>query len=286
MQYCLHTRSRDTQKLVYSPSLCSKRCLSALLLAAKFTRVSVCSFIWASFCTVPSMLDQKAEHPWRISSTRFSSRRARNRDAEECVTASAADFSAAVGMYRTTTSSMPAVQLTGALALPPADDAAASSAPLPTLLLFGFRVGDEISSAMPYPSEPGPRALGITSGTKPRGSTFGTCDGVMPGAMKRRSRTSRFHASLSAPESIMGRSPPTLSAATLAPLPSCAWLSCSNNCRVHTFMEKGRFRVPLLVSEVAAAPAGVAAAPVVLLLLLMHLPPLPAPPRAMPSSRR
>ena len=61
--------------------------LKGLLLLAKFTKHSVCSwrsrnhwggesllewrlrsFIWASFWTVPSMLDQKAEQPWQYDS--------------------------------------------------------------------------------------------------------------------------------------------------------------------------------------------------------------------------
>mmetsp|Transcript_2943 Transcript_2943/g.6871 ORF Transcript_2943/g.6871 Transcript_2943/m.6871 type:complete len:397 (+) Transcript_2943:71-1261(+) len=229
-QYCLQTRSNDAQKLVYSSSLCSKRCLSALLLAAKFTSVSVCSFICASFCTVPSMLAQKAEQPCRISSTRLSSRSARNSEAAEFVMASAAVFSAAEGMNRTIASSAPA----GCSAL--------------SLLgggSLGFSVGDMTSSAH--------RSSGGCSGAsalKPNCPILGSCEGCSPGAMKRSSSTSRFQVSSSA--SLAG----TLAKAaslwlkfcpSLAPAP-LAWLSCSKSCRVQTFMEKGTFNVPLVAS--------------------------------------
>mmetsp|Transcript_26220 Transcript_26220/g.47909 ORF Transcript_26220/g.47909 Transcript_26220/m.47909 type:complete len:213 (+) Transcript_26220:438-1076(+) len=59
----------------------------------------------ANFWTVPSMLAQKSETPWRIASTRLSSLRARIRAAEDCAADSSAEEAVEVSAREASSSS-------------------------------------------------------------------------------------------------------------------------------------------------------------------------------------
>mmetsp|Transcript_41659 Transcript_41659/g.116037 ORF Transcript_41659/g.116037 Transcript_41659/m.116037 type:complete len:318 (+) Transcript_41659:100-1053(+) len=229
--YFLQSRSREAQKLAYSPRRCSKRSRSRALLVAKPTRRSVTSFIWASFSTVPSMFAQKAEQPCRIMSTRRSSRRARSNAAEDRVAVPAAALASCE--YRSSGEDAPGMLLSP-MSSPAALNTAVSS----------------FSTSSPV----------LGSSVKLSGSSAGSVRGVMPGAMKSRSRRFCFPAS---------SSPPALPSISASPpaWPAVPWLpgadslpSCSKRSRVRLFRERRTLTAPGPAAAASRPPAAAASA--------------------------
>mmetsp|Transcript_29093 Transcript_29093/g.96646 ORF Transcript_29093/g.96646 Transcript_29093/m.96646 type:complete len:294 (-) Transcript_29093:1816-2697(-) len=214
------------------------------------------------------MFAQNAAQPSSISSTRFSSCRARSSDAAECDMASAADGEDMPrGSYRTT-----ALSSTKGTAVspgaPPTAEEASEKAPGRALLLcevvFSPSMRTSSATSSPSPTEEGRRNAAPLVSKLPTDSTLGSCEGTMPGDMKSNSSTSLFQASQSplvncAPE-MSSPDPPALTPAPTPPpfastsiwscmarAPVVGWpcmrRNCSKSCLVQWFMDSGRLSV-------------------------------------------